>query len=215
MYLVAVIDWHSRYVLSWQLSNTLDTGFCLDALEQALAHGQPDIFNTDQGCQFTSLAFTGRLEQAGIRISMDGPGIGQHLRRATVAQCQIRVPLPERLRFGCPTTPGTGRLLPFLQPSALTPSTGLPNPSYGAYGVMRFIQPRSALTYFSRKVVLTLGSTRYRVRNCPEYNEALVQRGSLTHWIEDCSNGMSMKRKGKRGALPSSDWLIQMHWCSV
>lgn len=72
--MVAVIDWHSRYVLSWQLSNTLDTGFGLEALEQALAQGQPDIFNTDQGCQFTSLAFTGRLEQAGIRISMDGRG---------------------------------------------------------------------------------------------------------------------------------------------
>jgi len=74
MYLVAVMDWHSRYVLAWQLSNTLDGRFCLDALERALVQGQPDIFNTDQGAQFTALAFTSRLEEAGIRISMDGRG---------------------------------------------------------------------------------------------------------------------------------------------
>ncbi len=74
MYLAAVIDGHSRYVLSWQLSNTLDTGFCLEALEQALAQGQPEIFNTGQWCQFTSPAFTGRLEKAGIHVSMDGRG---------------------------------------------------------------------------------------------------------------------------------------------
>ena len=74
MYLVAVIDWYSRYVLAWQLSNTLDGRFCLEALERALAQGEPDIFNTDQGAQFTALAFTSRLEAAGIRISMDGRG---------------------------------------------------------------------------------------------------------------------------------------------
>jgi putative transposase len=74
VYLVAVLDWYSRYVLSWRLSNTLDGGFCLEALEAALAQGQPEIFNTDQGAQFTSPAFTGRLAAAGIRISMDGRG---------------------------------------------------------------------------------------------------------------------------------------------
>ncbi len=74
LYLVAVLDWYSRYVLSWQLSNTLDTGFCLEALEDALRFGQPQIFNTDQGGQFTSAAYTGRLEQAGIQISWDGRG---------------------------------------------------------------------------------------------------------------------------------------------
>jgi len=74
MYLTAVIDWFSRYVLAWELSNTLDTQFCLDALHQALHFGQPDIFNSDQGSQFTSAAFTGILEAAGIRISMDGKG---------------------------------------------------------------------------------------------------------------------------------------------
>ena len=74
MYLVAVIDWFSRFVLSWQLSNTLDGWFCLDALRLALQVAQPDIFNTDQGVQFTAHAFTDELEAAHVRISMDGRG---------------------------------------------------------------------------------------------------------------------------------------------
>lgn len=75
MYLVVVIDWYSRKVLSWRLSNTLDSGFCVECLEQALlAYGMPGIFNTDQGCQFTSEAFTGVLLKKGIVISMDGRG---------------------------------------------------------------------------------------------------------------------------------------------
>jgi len=74
MYLSAVIDWYSRYVLAWRLSNTLDTAFCLEALEEALKLGRPEIFNTDQGVQFTSSAFTGHLETERIRISMDGRG---------------------------------------------------------------------------------------------------------------------------------------------
>ena len=74
LYLVVIMDWYSRYVLSWRLSNTLDAGFCVDALEEALRKGRPDICNTDQGAQFTSEAFTGLLEQHRIRISMDGKG---------------------------------------------------------------------------------------------------------------------------------------------
>jgi len=74
MYLVAVMDWFSRYVLSWELSNTLDGAFCLKALQSALCQGQPRIFNTDQGSQFTAEAFTNTLEKAGIRVSMDGRG---------------------------------------------------------------------------------------------------------------------------------------------
>jgi len=75
LYLVAIIDWASRAVLAWRLSNTMDTGFCIAALDEALArHGTPTIFNTDQGAQFTSAAFTGKLEAAGIAISMDGRG---------------------------------------------------------------------------------------------------------------------------------------------
>lgn len=74
MYLVAIIDWFSRYVLSWRLSNTLDVDFCLEALDEALSYGKPDIFNTDQGSQFTSVSFTGRLIPEQIKISMDGRG---------------------------------------------------------------------------------------------------------------------------------------------
>jgi putative transposase len=74
IYLVAVMDWFSRYVLSWAVSITMDVGFCLEALDQALEVAHPDIFNTDQGAQFTSLDFTGRLAASGIRISMDGRG---------------------------------------------------------------------------------------------------------------------------------------------
>jgi putative transposase len=72
--LAAILDWYSRKVLAWRLSNTLETRFCLDCLDDALRVGQPLIFNSDQGVQFTSTAFTGRLAQVGIRISMDGRG---------------------------------------------------------------------------------------------------------------------------------------------
>ena len=74
LYLVAIMDWYSRYVLAWRVSNTLDVDFCIEALEEALSKGTPEIFNTDQGSQFTSDAFTGVLLQQGIRISMDGKG---------------------------------------------------------------------------------------------------------------------------------------------
>jgi putative transposase len=74
MYLMAVMDWYSRYVLSWRLSNTLDVAFCLEALDEALSRGCPEVFNTDQGVQFTSASFTGRLEAAGAKVSMDGRG---------------------------------------------------------------------------------------------------------------------------------------------
>lgn len=74
MYLVAVMDWFSRYVLAWRLANTLDASFCLEALEAALAFNKPEIFNSDQGSQFTSQDFTDMVKAAGARISMDGKG---------------------------------------------------------------------------------------------------------------------------------------------
>jgi putative transposase len=74
MYLAAVIDWHSRYVIAWRLSNTLDGSFCLELLDEALSQGQPEVFNTDQGVQFTAAAFTSRLEKAAVAVSMDGKG---------------------------------------------------------------------------------------------------------------------------------------------
>lgn len=74
MYLAAIIDWYSRYVLAWRLSNTLDGSFCLEMLDEALSWGRPEVFNTDQGVQFTAEAFTGRLVSAGVAVSMDGRG---------------------------------------------------------------------------------------------------------------------------------------------
>ena len=75
MYLVAIMDWYSRRVLAWRVSNTMDTAFCIEALEDAIQrHGVPEIFNTDQGAQFTSEAFTGVLKAHGVAISMDGKG---------------------------------------------------------------------------------------------------------------------------------------------
>ncbi len=74
LYLVAIIDWHSRYVISWRISNTLEASFCLEALQEALTKGKPEIFNTDQGSQFTSNDFTNYLITNNIQISMDGKG---------------------------------------------------------------------------------------------------------------------------------------------
>ena len=74
MYLAATIDRFSRYVVAWRLSNTLDGSFCLEMLDEALSQGRPEVLNTDQGVQFTAEAFTGRLESAGVAVSMDGRG---------------------------------------------------------------------------------------------------------------------------------------------
>jgi putative transposase len=74
MYLAAVIDWFSRYVVARRLSNTLDGSFCTEMLDEALGMGKPEVFNTDQGVQFTAEAFTSRLERAGVAVSMDGRG---------------------------------------------------------------------------------------------------------------------------------------------
>ena len=74
VYLMAILDWFSRYVVGWELSVTLDADFCVAGLDAALSRSRPQIFNSDQGCQFTSAAFTERLARAGVRISMDGRG---------------------------------------------------------------------------------------------------------------------------------------------
>jgi putative transposase len=74
MYLAAIIDWYSRYVIGWKLSNTLDGSFCLELLRESLSEGKPEVFNTDQGVQFTQEAFTEELESSGVKVSMDGKG---------------------------------------------------------------------------------------------------------------------------------------------
>ena len=109
LYLVVIMDWVSRAVLAWRLSNTLGAEFCVEALEEALfLHGRPEIFNTDQGSQFTSDDFTGTLERprGHDQHGWQGPLHGQHLRRAAVAQPQIRGGLPQRL---CQRRRGQGR----------------------------------------------------------------------------------------------------------
>ena len=99
LYLVAIMDWATRYVLSWRLSNTMDASFCIEALNDALArYATPEIFNTDQGSQFTSLDFTGVAQGRG-RYNLNGrsgPLHGQHLHRAPLAVAQIRGGLPAR-----------------------------------------------------------------------------------------------------------------------
>ena len=101
LYLVAIMDWASRKVLAWRLSNTMEADFCVAALEEAIArYGRPDIFNTDQGSQFTSFAFTNTL-QGRRHPHLHGrprPLDGQRLHRAAVAIAQIRMRLPQRLR---------------------------------------------------------------------------------------------------------------------
>ena len=100
LYLVAIMDWHSRYVVAWRLSNSLEADFCVDALKESLRQGQPEVFNTDQGSQFTSLEFTSGT--AGTRgedqHGREGAVQRQHLRGAVVAHGEVRGGVPESLR---------------------------------------------------------------------------------------------------------------------
>ena len=129
MYLAAIIDWYSRYVLAWRLSNTLDGSFCLDMLEEALSRGQPEVFNTDQGVQFTAQAWTGRLESAGVAVSMDGKG--RCLDNVFVERLWRTVKYEDiylwRLRGGAGVAAGAGAVLPVLQRGAAAPVPGLPD----------------------------------------------------------------------------------------
>ena len=130
-YLVAVIDWFSRYVLSWEVATSLEASFCLEALDRALVKGsdRPQVFNSDQGAQFTSLDFTARLLAHDISISMDGrgKGAGQHIRGEVMAECEARggvyQRLPERGRSG----ERVGAVLRLLQPPAVAPVAIVPD----------------------------------------------------------------------------------------
>src|SRR5262249_42166015 len=130
MYLAAIIDWFSRYVIAWRLSNTLDGSFCLEMLDEALSRGRPEVFNTDQGVQFTAQAWTGRLEPGGGggEHGRAGPLPGQRVRGAAVADGQVRGHLPVGVRDGAAVAAGAGALLPVLQRGAAAPSPGLPDP---------------------------------------------------------------------------------------
>ena len=116
LYLVAIMDWNSRKVLAWRLSNTMDTDFCISALEEALAkYGRPDIFNTGQGSRFTSFAFTNVLRENGIRISVDGRGrrldnvFIERLRRSLKYECVY----PHAFETGSEARAGIGKWIDF------------------------------------------------------------------------------------------------------
>ena len=131
MYLAAIIDWYSRYVLAWRLSNTLDGSFCLEMLEEALRRGQPEVFNTDQGVQFTAEAFTGRLESAGVAVSMDGRG--RCLDNVFVERLWRSVKYEDIYLRGYETVAelqqGLGRYFPFYNEERLHQSLGYGTPA--------------------------------------------------------------------------------------
>jgi putative transposase len=129
LYLVAIIDWYSRYVLAWRLSNTLEADFCVEALREALRKGKPEIFNTDQGSQFTGEAFTKILEQHDIKISMDGKGsyndnlfIERLWRTVKYEEVYLKAYQDGR------GTEQSQQLLLFLQCRASSPVPGIPDP---------------------------------------------------------------------------------------
>jgi putative transposase len=115
MYLAATIDWYSRYVVAWRLSNTLDGSFCVEMLEEALGQGKPEVFNTDQGVQFTAEAFTARLVAEGVAVSMDGRG--RCLDNVFVERLWRSVKYEDVYLRGYETVPqlwqGLGRYFPF------------------------------------------------------------------------------------------------------
>jgi putative transposase len=131
MYLAAVIDWHSRYVLAWRLSNTLDGQFCLDMLDEALSLGKPEVFNTDQGAQFTASAWTDRLLSAGVAVSMDGRG--RCLDNVFMERLWRAVKYEDLYLRGYDTVPelteGLGRYFPFYNEERLHQALGYRTPA--------------------------------------------------------------------------------------
>jgi putative transposase len=131
MCLAAVIDWYSRYVLAWRLSNTLDGAFCLEMLDEALGRGRPEIFNTDQGVQFTAAAFTGRLLAAGVQVSMDGRG--RCLDNVFVERLWRTVKYEDIYLRGYETVPellqGLARFFPFYNEERLHQALGYETPA--------------------------------------------------------------------------------------
>jgi putative transposase len=131
MYLAAILDWYSRYVLAWRLSNTLDGSFCLDMLDKALSRGKPEVFNTDQGVQFTAEAWTGRLASAEVAISMDGRG--RCLDNVFVERLWRTVKYEDVYLRGYETVPqlqrGLGQYFPYYNDERLHQSLGYRTPA--------------------------------------------------------------------------------------
>ena len=137
LYLAAIIDWYSRYVLAWRLSNTLDGSFCLDMLDEALRRGKPEVFNTDQGVQFTAQTWTGRLPSAGVAVSMDGRG--RCLDNVFVERLWRTVKYEDVYLRGYETVPllyaGLGRYFPFYNTERLHQSLDYRTPAVVYRGV--------------------------------------------------------------------------------
>jgi putative transposase len=137
MYLAATMDWYSRYVLAWRLSNTLEGSFCLDMLEEALSRGKPEVFNTDQGVQFTAEAWTSRLQSAGVAVSMDGRG--RCLDNVFVERLWRSVKHEDVYLRGYETVPqlqaGLGRYFPFYNRERLHQSLDYQTPAAVYRGV--------------------------------------------------------------------------------
>jgi putative transposase len=144
MYLAAIIDWYSRCVLGWRLSNTLDGSFCLEMLDEALSRGQPEVFNTDQGVQFTSSAWTSRLQSAGVAVSMDGRG--RCLDNVFVERLWRTVKYEDVYLRGYETVPelsaGLGRYFPFYNTERLHQALDYRTPAvvYQSEGGSAFFQ---------------------------------------------------------------------------
>ena len=136
LYLTAVMDWFTRFVLSWRISNTLDVGFCLDALRDALSLGRPEIFNSDQGSQYTSKEYTRLLESEGIQISMDGKGrafdnifVERLWRSVKYEEAYLK-----RYETGAEAVDGLNRYLTFYNDERLHQSLGYCTPRSCYYG---------------------------------------------------------------------------------
>jgi putative transposase len=142
MYLAAVIDWYSRFVVAWRLSNTLEGTFCLEMLDEALGRGRPEVFNTDQGSQFTAEAFTGRLERAGVAVSMDGRG--RCLDNVFVERLWRAVKYEDVYLKGYETVPelgsGLGRYFAFYNEERVHQALGYRTPAE-VYGEVRARRP--------------------------------------------------------------------------
>ena len=159
MYLVAVLDWHSRYVLSWELSNTLDSGFCVAALDAALARQQPEIFNTDQGSAVHQPGVHGRAGGGG-RGDQHGwprPGPRQRVHRAAVAEREVREHLPARLRDGGGVGARPGVVLRLLLLRAAAHGARLPHAVGGVLGGATCAA--SVTENFSAQKILACGQT--------------------------------------------------------
>ena len=187
MYLTAVIDWYSRYVLSWRLSNSLEGAFCVEALEDALQQGKPEIFNTDQGSQYTAAAFTGRLEQAGVAISMDGRG--RALDNVFIERLWRTVKYEWLYLHGYRSVPGAARRADFVL--RLSTTSGRPHQS------LAYRTPKEVYCEGTQQPMKKIGARRFWSR--PEYRGAHI----CTHTGDELRRAARDFGEGLAGRSPS------------